>query len=148
MAQTNFSGPLASGDRPAGTPGGANIGLVKLSQRVTIPVDTTLVQNATIRLPRNSQITDFLVDCRTAFNAGTAAVLSAGTTSGGTQYLSGINMATTGRKSNSFTAPQLEALQSVGSNRDVVITITSTGTQPTTGLAYIEIEYVQTTADD
>ena len=148
MAQTNFSGPLASGDRPAGFPGGSNVGLVVLSQRRTINVDATLVQNATIRLPRNSQIVDFKIDCRTAFNAGTSATLSAGTTSGGTQYLSGINMATVGRKALGLTATQMDSLQSTGDNRDVVFTITSVGTQPTTGIAYIEVQYVQTTADD
>jgi hypothetical protein len=148
MAQTNWTGPLASGDRPAGFPGGSNVGFVVLSQSTVINVDNTLVQNATLRVPRGTQIIDFKIDCRTVFNAGTSAVLSAGTTSGGTQYLSGINMATVGRKALGLTAAQMDALQNVLNDRDVVFTITSTGTQPSTGVAYIEMQYVQKTADD
>ncbi len=148
MARTQFSGPLTSGDRQAGSPGGANVGFVVLSQSTTINVDTTLVQNATLRVPRGTQLVDFKIDCRTAFNAGSAAVLSAGTTSGGTEYLSAINVATTGRKALGLTVTQMDALQSVLNNRDVVFTVTSTGTQPTTGVVYIEMQYVQKSADD
>lgn len=146
MAQTNFTGPIASGDRAAGFPGGTNVGLVTLSQTATITADSTTVQNATIRLPRRSRIVDFKVDCRTAFN-GTTPVLSAGITSGGTEYLSAIAMGTTGRKALGLTAPQLEALQNTLDNRDVVITVTG-ATASSAGLAYVDVQYVQTTADD
>jgi hypothetical protein len=146
MAQTNWTGPLASGDRPAGFPGGSNVGFVVLSQSVTIAADNTTVQNATIRIPRGSQIIDFKIDCRTAFN-GTTPVLSAGITSGGTEYLSGIAMGTTGRKGLGLTAVQTENLQNVVNNRDVVFTITG-ATASSAGLAYVEMQYVQKTADD
>jgi len=146
MAQTNWTGPLVSGDRPAGFPGGPNVGFVVLSQTLTLTADGTTVQNGTFRLPRGSQIIDFKVDCRTAFN-GTTPVLSAGITSGGTQYLIDIAMGTTGRKALGLTAPQLEALQTIGGNREVVVTITG-GTASANGVAYVEIQYVQKTADD
>ncbi len=148
MARTAFTGPLVSGDRPAGTPGGSNVGFVVLSQTTEINVDATLVQNATLRIPRGSQIIDFKIDVRTVFNAGSAAVLSAGITSGGTEYLSGISVATVGRRPLGLTAPQVEAIQNVLNNRDVVFTVTSTGTQPTTGRVFIEMQYVQKSSDD
>jgi hypothetical protein len=146
MAQTNWTGPLASGDRPAGFPGGSNVGFVVLSQTLTIDADDTTVQNGVFRLPRGSQIIDFKVDCRTVFN-GTTPVLSAGTASGGTQYLSGIAMGTTGRKGLGLTAAQIENLQDIGTNREVVVTVTG-ATASATGRAFVEIQYVQKTADD
>ena len=146
MARTQWTGPLAVGDRPAGTPGGSNVGFVVLSQTLTLTADSTTVQNGTFRLPRGSQIIDFKVDCRTAFN-GTTPVLSAGITSGGTQYLSAIAMGTTGRKGLALSAAQLEALQNIGDNLDVVVTITG-GTASSAGVAYVEIQYVQKSSDD
>lgn len=147
MSQTTWSGPLASGDRNAGESGGPNIGLAVLSQTVLINFDATLVQNATFNIPANSQITDFHTDVLTAFDSATSATLSAGTASGGTQYLSGINVKTAGRRPNAFTAAQLADMDNVGSNRSVVVTVTSVG-QPTAGQVRVTALYIQTTADD
>lgn len=147
MAQTYFSGPLASGDRPAGTPGGSNVGLAVLSQTALINFDNTLVQNATFNLPRGSQIADFYVDVLTVYDSATSATLSAGTASGGTQYLSAISAKTAGRRPNAFSAAQLAAMDNIGTDRTVVATVTSVG-QPTTGQVRVTVVYVQTTADD
>lgn len=147
MSQTTWSGPLASGDRNAGESGGPNIGLVALSQTALINFDATLVQNATFNIPADSQIVDFYVDVLTAFDSATSATLSAGTSSGGTQYLSGISVKTGGRRSNGFSAAQLAAMDDVDANRTVVATVTSVG-QPTTGQVRVTMLYVQTTADD
>ena len=110
MAQTTWSGPLASGDRNAGESGGPNLGLVTLSQTVLINFNATLVQNATFNIPASSQIVDFYVDVLTAYDSATSATLSAGTASGGTQYLSGVSVKTAARRSNGFSAAQLAAL--------------------------------------
>ncbi|NCW46101.1 MAG: hypothetical protein EBV77_11715, partial [Gemmatimonadaceae bacterium] len=67
---------------------------------------------------------------------------SAGTASGGTQYLSGINVKTTGRKSNGFSAAQLAAMDDIDNNTSVVVTVTSVG-QPTAGSARVTVLYVQ-----
>ena len=147
MAQTTWSGPLASGDRPAGAPGGPNIGLVTLAQTALINFDATLVQNATFNIPASSQIVDLYVDVLTAFDSATSATLSAGTTSGGTQYLSGINVKTAARRPNAFSNTQLAAMANVGTNRQVVATVTSVG-QPTAGQVRVTLLYAQTTADD
>lgn len=147
MSQTTWSGPLASGDRNAGESGGPNIGLVTLSQTALINFDATLVQNATFNIPASSQIVDFYVDVLTAYDSASSATLSAGTASGGTQYLSGVSVKTAARRPNAFSAAQLAAMDDVGTNRTVVATVTSVG-QPTTGQVRVTMLYVQTTADD
>ena len=147
MAQTTWSGPLASGDRNAGESGGPNLGFVTLSQTVLINFDATLVQNATFNIPASSQIVDFYVDVLTAYDSATSAVLSAGTASGGTQYLSAISVKTAARRPNAFSAAQLAAMDDVSTNRAVVATVTSVG-QPTAGQVRVTMLYVQTTADD
>lgn len=147
MSQTTWSGPLASGDRNAGESGGPNIGLVALSQTAVIDFDATLVQDATFNIPANSQIVDFYVDVLTAYDSATSALLSAGTASGGTQYLSAISVKTAGRRPNAYSAAQLGAMDDVGTNRTVVATVTSVG-QPTAGQVRVTMLYVQTSADD
>jgi hypothetical protein len=147
MSQTTWSGPLASGDRNAGESGGPNLGLVALSQTVLINFDATLVQNATFNIPASSQIVDFYVDVLTVYNSATSATLSAGTASGGTQYLSAISVKTAARRPNAFSAAQLAAMDDVTTNRAVVATVTSVG-QPTAGQVRVTMLYVQTTADD
>ena len=147
MSQTTWSGPLASGDKPAGIAGGPNIGQVYLSQTALLNFDATLVQNATFNIPTSSQIVDFYVDVLTAYDSATSATLSAGTATGGTQYLSSISVKTAARRSNGFSAAQLAAMDDVGTNRTVVATVTSVG-QPTAGQVRVTLLYVQTTADD
>ena len=147
MSQTTWSGPLASGDRNAGESGGPNLGFVTLSQTALIDFDATLVQNATFNIPASSQIVDFYVDVLTAYDSATSATLSAGTASGGTQYLSAVSVKTAARRPNAFSAAQLAAMDNVGTNRTVVATVTSVG-QPTAGQVRVTMLYVQTTADD
>jgi len=147
MAQTTWSGPLASGDRNAGESGGPNLGFVALSQTALINFDATLVQDATFNVPAGTQLVDYYVDVLTAYDSATSATLSAGTSSGGTQYLSAISVKTAGRRSNAFSAAQLAAMDDVGTNRQVVVTITSVG-QPTAGQVRVTMLYVQTAADD
>jgi len=147
MSQTTWSGPLASGDRNAGESGGPNLGFVTLSQTALINFNATLVQNATFNIPASSQIVDFYVDVLTAYDSATSALVSAGTASGGTQYLSAVSAKTAARRPNAFTAAQLAAMDDVGTNRTVVATVTSVG-QPTTGQVRVTMLYVQTTADD
>lgn len=147
MSQTTWSGPLASGDRNAGEAGGPNIGLVALSQTAVINFDATLVQNATFNIPAGSQITDFLGDVLVAYDSATSATLSIGTASGGTQYVSGVNVKIAGRRPKAYSGPQLAAMDDVGTNRTVVATVTSVG-QPTAGQVRVTLLYVQTTADD
>lgn len=142
MSQTTWSGPLASGDKNAGVVGGPNIGLAVLSQTVLINFDATLVQNATVYLPYESQIVDVLVDVLTQYNSATSATVSVGTASGGTQYASGVNAKTGVRVRPTFTAAQLAAMADTESNGAVVATVTSVG-QPTAGQVRVTYLYVQ-----
>jgi len=147
MAQTTWSGPLASGDKNAGVAGGPNLGLVQLVQTGAITFGDTLVQSVTFNLPVGSQIVDIIVDALTGYDSGTSATLSAGTAPGGTQYVSGVNVKTTGRKSNGYSAAQLSAMSAIGTNATLAVTVTSVG-QPTAGSVFVTVEYVQKTSQD
>lgn len=143
MSQTNWSGPLASGDRPAGYSGGPNLGFVVLSQTVLINRDATLVQSATVNLPYNSQLLNIVVDVLTQYDSATSATVSVGTTAGGTTYASGVNAKTGVRVTPTFTAAQLAAMASTSTTGPVVATVTSVG-QPTVGQVRVTYLYVQT----
>ena len=143
MAQTTWSGPLASGDKAAGVSGGSNIGLVVLSQTATISFDATLVQSATFNLPVNSQILNIVPDVLTAYDSASSATLTVGTAAAGTQYAGSVNAKTAGRAAPTFSAAQLLAMKSIGTNTSVVATVTSVG-QPTAGSVVVTLTYVQT----
>jgi hypothetical protein len=137
---TYMTGPLQTGTGLDAT--GADTGTVVLAETAVINFDATLVQNRTFTLPANAQIVDFYVDVLTAYDSATSATLSAGTTSGGTQYLSGINAKTAARRSNAFSAAQLTNMANIGNNTSVVATVTSVG-QPTAGQVRVTVLYVQ-----
>lgn len=143
MSQTTFSGPLITGDRPAGYTGGPNLGYVVLTQTMLINRDATLVQSATMNLPYNSQITNIFCDVLTQYDSATSATLTVGTAAAGTTYASGVNVKTGVRVTPTFTAAQLAALASTGSTGPVVATVTSVG-QPTVGQVRVTVQYVQT----
>ena len=143
MSQTNLSGPLQIGDRPAGYTGGSNLGYVVLSQTMLINRDATLVQSASINLPYNSQIINIVCDVLTQYDSATSATLTVGTTAGGTTYASGVNAKTAARTTPTFTAAQLTSMASTGTTGPVVATVTSVG-QPTVGQVRVTVLYVQT----
>lgn len=137
---TYMTGPIETGTGLDNT--GADTGTVTLAQTALINFNATLVQNATFALPANAQIVDFYVDVLTAFDSATSATLSAGTASGGTQYLSGISVKTAARRPNAFSAAQLAAMDDIGTNTALVATVTSVG-QPTAGQVRVTVLYVQ-----
>lgn len=137
---TYMTGPFETGTGLDNT--GADTGTVVLSQTGLVEFDATLVQNLTFTLPANAQIVDFVVDALVGYNSATSATLSAGITSGGTEYVSGVNVKTTGRKANGFSAAQLAAIDNIGTGTSVVVTVTSVG-QPTAGSTRVTLLYVQ-----
>ena len=137
---TYMTGPLRTGTGLDAT--GADTGFTTLVQTALLTFDATLVQNASFTLPANAQIVDFNIDVVTAFDSATSATLSAGTTSGGTEYLSGINVKTGGRRPNAYSAAQVGAIASITTNRTVVATVTSVG-QPTAGQVRVTVVYRQ-----
>ena len=137
---TYVTGPLRTGTGLDNTAAGG--GEVVLSQTALITFDTTLVQNASFTLPAGAQIVDFYADVLTAYDSATSATLSAGTASGGTQYLSSVSVKTAARRSNGFSAAQLAAMDDIGANTTLVATVTSVG-QPTAGQLRFTVLYVQ-----
>lgn len=144
MAQTTFSGPLASGDKEAGVSGGSNVGLVVLRQTAVITQNGTNAVSTTFNLPNNAQLLRVVPDVLTAFNSATSAVLSVGTTAGGTQYTGSIDVKTAaGRIVPAYTGAQVAAMADIGTNTSVVATVTPTGAT-SAGSVRVTIEYVQT----
>ena len=99
-----------------------------------------LTQDITFELPPGSQLIAIIPDVLTAYDSATSATLSVGTTSGGTQYASGINAKTAGRAAVTVSAAQAAAMDDIGTSTSVVATITSVG-QPTAGLVRVTLQY-------
>ena len=144
MGTTTFSGPVRSGTLKTGETNGPNIGYAVLEQETSITQNSTSAVSSTLYIPAGSKIINILVDVLTAFNSGTSAVLSVGTTAGGTQYASGVDVKTaTGRITPTFTAAQLAAMSNVTvlgvaapTTAPVVVTVTPTGA---TSAGYVRV---------
>lgn len=147
MGTTTFSGPVRSGTLKSGETNGPNIGLAVLQQETSITQNSTNAVSSTLYIPVGSKIVNILVDVLTAFNSGTSAVLSVGTSAGGTQYASGVDVKTaTGRITPTFTAAQLAAMSNVTvlgaaapTTAPVVVTVTPTGA---TSAGYVRVTIV------
>lgn len=148
-AGSAMAGPVVSGPRAgqdsAGNP--ANQGLATLMQQVTLNANGSNVVSATINVPRHSVIMDITVDTTTLFNSATSNTVSVGTTAGGTQYASGVDVKTaaaaTPRQRPAFTAAQLGAMADTGSTEAIVVTMTPVGSAAA-GQCVVSIEYAQT----
>lgn len=124
-----------------GAPNGCNLGSVQLIQSGFITFKAaTLVNDLTFFLPPNSTIQNIWIDTLTAYDSATSAGLTVGTASAGTQYQSSVDVKSTGRETQSFSAAQLLAMSNIGTNTSVVATVTSVG-QPTTGNVFVQIAY-------
>lgn len=131
--------PTSSGTGVTGS--GNDIGGIQLVQTGYVTFKAaTLVNDLTFVLPANSAIQNILLDTLTAYDSATSAGLTVGTATAGTQYVSSVDAKTTGRETQSLTAAQLLALSSIGTNVNVVVTVTSVG-QPTTGNVFVTIQY-------
>lgn len=147
MGTTTFSGPVRSGTLKTGETNGPNIGYAVLQQETSITQNSTNAVSSTLYIPAGSKIVNILVDVLTAFNSGTSAVLSVGTSAGGTQYASGVDVKTaTGRITPTFTAAQLAAMSNVTvlgaaapTTAPVVVTVTPTGA---TSAGYVRVTIV------
>lgn len=93
----------------------------------TITQNSTTAVSTTFLVPVNARIVDIIVDVLTAYNSGTSATLTVGTAAAGTQYAGSVDAKTAGRVRPTFSAAQLAAMDSVGSNTSVVATITVSG---------------------
>lgn len=154
MANSTFQGPIRSGtlkdgyvQPTSGTTGltgtGCNLGLAQLVQSGFVTFKAaTLVNDLTFILPAGATIQNILVDTLTAYDSVTSAGLTVGTASAGTQYMSSVDVKSTGRETQSLSAAQLLAMSNIGTNTSVIVTVTSVG-QPTTGNVFVQIQYTQ-----
>lgn len=142
--------PWASGTKPVvGESQSPNLGVAQLCQFASIPFNTTLKSEVELFLPLGAYISALDVDVLTAFNSASSATFSAGITSGGTDYVSGIDVKSTGRKAITYTAAQLAAMSNQGLTgtaaptvSPLFLTITSVG-QPTGGYVQVCVKYIQ-----
>ncbi len=161
MSDSTFSGPLKAGPQKDVTGVAAdpyNQGFAHLCQTANIAFNTTgtggtaTVQRVLINVPPGCRITSIVPDVLTAYNSASSATFSAGTTAGGTDYVSGVDVKTsTGRKTPTYTAAQLAAMSgqsivgvaaAIAAPGNVYLTITSSGT-PTAGYVTVAVNYVQ-----
>lgn len=84
-------------------------------------------------LPKGAVITNVVVQCTTAFNAGTTNALQVGTAASGTQVTN--DAATSGTRA---TTPNLDLS---AADQDIFVTYAQTGTAATAGKAIIVIAY-------
>lgn len=150
MGATHFSGPVVSGTLQTGETNGPNSGFAVLVQSTSITQNSTSAVSSTLYIPAGAQILNFTVDVLTAFNSATSATLSVGTTAGGTEYVSGVNVkAATGRIAITFTAAQLAAMAGVSvlgvaapTTAPVVVTVTPVGAT-SAGYVVVNMIYAQ-----
>jgi hypothetical protein len=122
MGRTNFSAVAV------GSTDGSDVGLLLASQSGTITQDSTNAVSRTFKLPPNSRIVDIIVDVTTAFNSATSATLSVGTAAAGTQYAGSVDAKTAAvRIRPTFTGAQLAAMADIGTDLNVVATLTPVG---------------------
>jgi hypothetical protein len=142
MAQTTFSGPIRSGTKEAGIAGGPNVGIVSLAQTGTIAQNGVGTVDLTFNLPANAQITSITPDVTIAYDSATTATLTAGTASGGTQYITSVNVKTGGRTVATYTAAQAAAMANITTNTTLVVSVTTVGAT-TAGAVRVTVHYIQ-----
>lgn len=168
MGQSTFDGPVLSGtirDNLIKNVGGAILMQEWMydipNLRITAPNGVTTAMtlaagsfDSIMYLPTNANITNIYADCDVAYNQGTSAVATVGTTAGGTQYVTTMSLATAGRINPTFTGPQLLAMNAAAVTTSLVtpagvsasavyLRITSVGTVASTGHGYIYVFYQQ-----
>lgn len=147
MAQTYIGSTLRTGsDTLSDTTDGGFVVVSQTTSVTTVAAGTAV--SATITIPASSQIIDLIIDCTTlpVVGGGTATTvpITIGTAAAGTQYLSATDCISGGRAALTFTAAQLTAMSSVGSNTSVVITVDPNGTVSTTqGVYRLTVVYAQ-----
>ena len=137
---TYMQGALKAGAGFSENPSGSGVGFAMFTQSKTNSGISGLTQDIIFELPSGSQLIAIIPDVLTAYDSATSATLSVGTTSGGTQYASGINAKTAGRAAVTVSAAQAAAMDDIGTSTSVVATITSVG-QPTAGLVRVTLQY-------
>lgn len=141
---TAFDGPVISGNKRYADSTPANTGVALLTQSVTLDQNSTNAVSQTIVVPEQSQLVDILVDTTTAWNSGSSATLSVGTSAGGTQYAGSVDVKTVAGRRPNFTGAQLLAMNNITTSTSVVVTVTPSGAT-SAGKTIVTLVYAQTT---
>ena len=112
-------------------------GFVVVSQTTTVSsVAAGTAVTSSVTLPANSQIIEIFADkiVDWVVGGGTATVLNvkAGSTSGGAEYLPATDMASAARTTGTMTVATVAAMDDIGSNTAVYVTVDPDGTVSTT----------------
>jgi hypothetical protein len=141
MSQTHFDGPVASGYKFGSAGANPSVGLAVLAQQQVVQANGAAVITANFYLPPGSQILEIIADTVVAWTATTAS-LTAGIVAGGPQYIAALDVKAVGRPAVVPTGAALLAMNNIGTNTLVAVTITSTG--PTIiGTTGVTITYIQ-----
>lgn len=147
MSQTYIGSTLRTGSDTLTDSTDGGFVVVSQTTTVTTAADGTAT-SATLTLPSYSQIINFFLDTiqDESVGGGTATAINAtiGTAAAGTQYLSATDVIGGGRIALSFTTAQLAAMDDIGTNQSVVITVDPNGTIATTqGIYRLTVVYAQ-----
>jgi len=158
MSKTTFSGPLnvgVAGNDPLVQ------GTVTVAQKVYF-VPTASITNglyngepavawaataaaatASVVLPANANIVDFIVDQPVVTTGGTAVNLTSGISAAGVEYIASTDVKATVRLRPTFTAAHLLAMSNIGANTSVYVQVTPTVSAVTAGVLSVTILYTQ-----
>jgi len=133
--KTYFGSRLRAGSDISDTATG--IGDVVLSQTTTVTSTADgLAASATLVLPANAQIINYFVDTIVAPVAGggtaTTAPVTVGSAAAGAQYMTSTDLFTTARSAAALTVAQVAAMDDIGTNTTVYLTVDPNGTISTT----------------
>jgi len=136
MPATNFTA-ISLGTSPTAASTDLDIGYAGAYQFGVIVQNSTTAVSVTHKLPKNSRILAIVPNTTVAFDSATSATFTAGTTAGGTTYVSGVDLkATAGRLSPTYTGAQLLAMENITTNTTVVVTATPVGATTAGRLSY------------
>ena len=142
---TYMQGQIQSGATPS--PDKTGTGVAIMSQSVELNYTPQAAAgsdnvDAYFDVPKNTQITDVIVDPITAWDSATSAGLTVGSAAGGAQYSASANMKTlAARNAVAPTAAICAALASVGSNTRVYIRVAQVG-NTSAGKARVTLKYI------
>lgn len=144
MTTTGVTGPFSTFTHlPDGTSAGySDQGVCEMTQTVILTQNSTSNVTASLWVPQNSQLVDFLIDNLTVWDSATSATLSIGNAAAGTQYVGSINAKTAGRQAPTYTSAQLTAMANVTTNVQLFIQVTVVGAT-TAGITQVTLRYIQ-----
>jgi hypothetical protein len=139
---TYFEGAVKSGTSPSES---TNVGYAVFCQSLVLDhiveagggndnVDGTIV------IPAGSQIHTINVDTLTAWNSGTTASLTIGTSAGGEQFYDATDVKSAGREATTLTAADLALWDDVGTSNTLYIRIAQVG-NTSAGQARVTVLY-------